>query len=203
MNKLKMGVVLVLALGVMPALALAQAALTPSITAPANGATYNVGQTINFAGAATGGTAPYSFVWTFGDNTSAFGEMYSKSYSTAGTKTVRLTASDHNAVEGETTITLNIVAGTSTDALAISNIRVTDITQTSAVIRWTTNRAADSRVIYDTVSHPDISGATGPNFGYNVSTPTTDTSPKVTEHAVTVSGLTANTQYFFRVISQE
>lgn len=201
MKNLSKLMVVAVALAVIPALALA--ATTPSVTSPANNATYNVGQSINFAGTATGGTAPYSFVWTFGDSTTAFGENYSKSYSTAGTKTVRLTASDHNAVEGETTITLNIVAGTSTDALAISNIRVTDITQTSAVIRWTTNRAADSRVIYDTVSHPDISGATGPNFGYNVSTPTTDTSPKVTEHAVTVSGLTANTQYFFRVISQE
>lgn len=197
-----MGAVLVLAFGVMPALGLAQTALTPSITAPANGATFTVGQSINFAGAATGGTAPYSFVWTFGDNTSAFGEMYSKSYSTAGTKTVRLTVNDHNAVEAEKTITLNIVAGTN-DALTISNIRVTDITQTSAVVRWTTNRAADSRVIYDTVSHPDISSATGPNFGYAFSTATSETNPKVTEHAVTVSGLSANTQYFYRVISQE
>lgn len=200
MKNLSKLMVVAMVLAVIPALALA--ATTPSITSPANNATFNVGQSINFAGTATGGTAPYSFVWTFGDSTTAFGENYSKSYTTAGTKTVRLTSSDHNAVEGETTITLNIVADDE-DALAITNIRVTDITQTSAIVRWTTNRAADSRVIYDTVSHPDISGATGPNFGYAVSTATSDTSPKVTEHAVTVSGLTANTQYFFRVISQE
>lgn len=193
--------VVALVLAVVPALALA--ATTPSITAPANNATFNVGQSIGFTGSATGGQAPYVYVWYFGDNTSAPGQNFTKSYSSTGAKTVQLVATDFAGVHATTSITVNITSGTSTDALAISNIRVTDITQTSAVIRWTTNRAADSRVIYDTVSHPDISGATGPNFGYNVSTPTTDTSPKVTEHAVTVSGLTANTQYFFRVISQE
>ena len=201
MKNLAKFMVVAVALAVIPALAFA--ATTPSITSPANNATFNVGQSISFAGSATGGTAPYSFVWTFGDSTTAFGENYSKSYATAGTKTVRLTASDHNAVEGETTITLNIVAASSTDALTISNIRVTDITQTGAIVRWTTNRAADSRVIYDTASHTDISGATGPNFGYAFSTATSETNPKVTEHAVTVSGLSANTQYFYCVISQE
>lgn len=201
MKNLAKFMVVALALAVIPALALA--ATTASITSPANNATFNVGQSINFAGTATGGTAPYSFVWTFGDSTTAFGENYSKSYTTTGTKTVRLTVSDHNAVEGETTITLNIVAGSTTSPLTISNIRVTDVTQTSAIVRWTTNRAADSRVIYDTVSHPDISSATGPNFGYAFSTATSETNLKVTEHAVTVSGLSANTQYFYRVISQE
>lgn len=202
MNKLKISLILVLAFTLGPALAVAQA-LTPTITAPANGSTFEVGETINFSASATGGTAPYSFVWTFGDATSAFGQNYAKSYTATGTKTVRLTVNDHNAVEAETTITVNILDEDDADPLTISNIRVTDITQTSAVVRWTTNRPANSRVIYDTVSHPDISGQSGPNFGYAHSTATTNTDPKVTEHVVTISGLSANTQYFFRVISQE
>jgi PKD repeat protein len=188
-------------LAMIPVLALA-ATLTPSITTPANNATVTVNTPVTFTGSATGGTAPYSYVWTFGDATSAFGESYSKTYTATGTKTVRLTVNDHNAVEADTTITINVVDA-DTSALTITNIRVTDVTQTSAIIRWTTNRAANSRVIYDTVSHTDISGQTAPNFGYANSTGTSDSDPKVLEHAVTISGLSANTQYFFRVISQE
>lgn len=180
----------------------AQTAVTASIDAPANGATVTVGTPVTFNGSATGGATPYSFVWTFGDATSAFGETFVKTYTATGTMTVRLTVNDHNAVEDETIITVNVVAGEA-DPLTISNISITDITKTSAVIHWTTNRVATSRVIYDTVSHPDISGETGPNYGYANSTGTSDTDPKVTEHSVSVTGLTADTQYYFRVISEE
>jgi len=182
--------------------AIAQTALVASITAPANGTTVNVGDPVTFNGSATGGTAPYSYVWTFGDATSAFGESYVKTYTATGTMTVRLTVNDHEAVEDDTTITINVVDEV-TNPLTITNISVTDITKTSAIIHWTTNRPADSRVIYDTVSHPSISGASAPNYGYANSTGTSDTSPKVTEHAVSVTGLTADTQYYFRVISEE
>lgn len=192
----------VLSLVLVPVLALATT-LTPSITAPANNSDVTVNTPVTFTGSATGGDAPYSFVWTFGDATSAFGESYAKTYTATGTKTVRLTVNDHNAIEAETTITINVVEADDTDPLTITNISVTDVTQTSAVIHWTTNRAADSRVIYDTVSHTDISSESAPNFGYAHSTGTSDSSPKVTAHAVTVSSLSANTQYFFRVISQE
>lgn len=192
----------IFSLALVPVLAFATT-LTPSITTPANNATVTVNTPVTFTGSATGGTAPYSYVWTFGDATSAFGESYSKTYTATGTKTVRLTVDDHNAVEADTTITINVVDAATTSALTITNIRVTDVTQTSAIIRWTPNRAANSRVIYDTVSHADISGQTAPNFGYANSTGTSDSDPKVVEHAVTISGLSANTQYFFRVISQE
>ncbi|MDO8183856.1 MAG: PKD domain-containing protein [bacterium] len=192
----------VLSLVLVPVLALATT-LTPSITAPANNSNVTVNTPVTFTGSATGGDAPYSYVWTFGDATSAFGESYSKTYTATGTKTVRLTVNDHNAIEAETTITINVVEASNTDPLTITNIRVTDVTQTGAIIRWTTNRVANSRAIYDTVSHSDISGQTAPNFGYANSTATSDSDPKVLEHAVTVSSLSANTQYFFRVISQE
>lgn len=85
-------------------------------------------------------------------------------------------------------------------APVISNIRITDITQTGATIRWTTDILADSRVIYDTVSHSTL--GTPPNFGYAFSSALQNTSPKVTEHAIALVGLTPNTQYFFRVLSQ-
>ncbi|MEK7505252.1 MAG: fibronectin type III domain-containing protein, partial [Patescibacteria group bacterium] len=81
-----------------------------------------------------------------------------------------------------------------------SNIRVTDVTQNSAIVRWTTNLGASSRVIYDTASHANLGEA--PNYGYANSTETIDTGAGVTEHAVTLTGLSPATTYYFRVISE-
>lgn len=290
----------------LPASVLA-AAPTPVISSPANNAHFTVGQTISFSASATSGVEPYSYVWTFGDSTSAFGQTASKSYSTVGTKTVRVTVAGHDELQSSvainviidaatptdttapttptiidsshdentssadtsvdiswtastdegglagysylwdnnpTTVPDNTVDGTGTslaqtltpgiwyfhikaldtagnasgvthygpititdgtnpDPLTITNISVTNVTKNSATITWTTNRVADSRVIYDTVSHPDITGQSGPNYGYVNSTETFDSATKVTTHTVTVTGLSANTKYYFRVISQE
>ncbi len=95
-----------------------------------------------------------------------------------------------------------IANGTTTEPLTISNIQVTDVTPDSALVHWTTNRAASSRVIYDAVSHPLITGQAAPNFGYASSTGTTDVDTKVIEHVVSVTGLLSSTTYYFRVISQ-
>ncbi|MBI3956493.1 MAG: fibronectin type III domain-containing protein [Candidatus Kerfeldbacteria bacterium] len=69
----------------------------------------------------------------------------------------------------------------------ISNVRATDITETTAIIRWTTNEAATSRVEY---------GLT-PSYG----TTTVEDPLLVTDHAVLLAGLTAGTTYHYRVHS--
>ncbi|NUM25286.1 MAG: hypothetical protein HUU49_01520 [Candidatus Buchananbacteria bacterium] len=69
----------------------------------------------------------------------------------------------------------------------------------TVLITWFTNKPATSRVVYDTVSHPEPGEA--PNYGYQWSTPQTDTDPKVTYHEVLISGLDPNTIYYFRPIS--
>jgi hypothetical protein len=286
-------------------LAASAAALVPVINTPANGSTVVVGQAINFSGSVTGGTPPLVPLWYFGDNTTAPGNSFTKTYTQAGNKTVyfnvvdsvgnRATATinlivnavsdttapttptiidsshDENTSSTDTSVDIswtastddgglagysylwdnnpttvpdNTVDGTGTsltqtltpgiwyfhikaldtagnasgvthygpitittvtnpDPLTITNISVTGVTKNSATITWTTNRVADSRIIYDTVSHPDISGEVAPNYGYANSTETSDSVTKVTTHTVTVTGLTANTKYYFRVISQE
>lgn len=207
MNISKSSVVAIaLAVVLTPVIVLA-ATLNVSITAPADNAEVTVNQSVVFSGQATGGEpGTYAFSWTWGDGTQTGSAnnngqtQVNKTYTTTGQKTVLLRTTDINGNTGTDTITVNVVA-TTTNALAISNVRVTDITQNSAIVRWTTNKTATSRVIYDTVSHTDISGASAPNYGYANSTATSNTDPMVTEHAVTVSGLSSNTQYFFRVIS--
>lgn len=187
--------------------AVVAAALASSVTSPANNSTFNVGQAITFTAAGSGGTPPYAYTWNFGDGSEAFGQSHAKTYTTAGTRTVTLGIHDFNQVVNSATLTVNIVDNVTpgpdpVETLTISNIRVTDIAATSAIIRWTTNRAASSRVIYDNTSHASIAGQSAPNFGYANSTATSDTTTKVIEHAVTVSGLAASTTYYFRVISQ-
>ena len=178
------------------------AALVANITSPANGASIAVGRVISFNASATGGTAPYAYVWNFSDGIERFGQTPAISYSAAGTKTVTLTVTDFEGRTANKSITLNITGSGSADDLEITNIRVTNITQTGVTILWDTNLPANSRVIYDTVSHSDISGASAPNYGYAASTPTTDNDPKVTSHSVTLSGLNPGTRYYFRVISE-
>ena len=69
----------------------------------------------------------------------------------------------------------------------------------SATITWLTNKFAASRVVYDNVSHSDISGETKPNYGYAFSSD--ENSNMVTGHSVEIAGLNSNTTYYFRPIS--
>lgn len=186
---------------VMPVGVLAQTALTANITAPANNSTFTVDQAVNFAATASGGTSPYAFVWNFGTGvTGDFSQNPSRTFTTAGARTVTLTVTDVNNASVTRTVNLTI-NDTSTPDLTISNIRIESVTTSGATLKWTTNRAATSRVVYDTQSHATL--GTAPNYGYANSTATSDTTTKVTEHSVALTGLNANTQYFFRVISQE
>lgn len=72
-----------------------------------------------------------------------------------------------------------------------------DITQTSVVVTWSTDKPSTSRVVYDTVSHPVLGAA--PNYGYANST--VEDPAKVLAHSVLVSGLTVSTTYYYRTIS--
>src|SRR6266568_3553254 len=53
-----------------------------------------VGQSVSFSATATGGTAPYTFAWTFGDGTSGTGQTPSHTYSAKGPFTATLTITD-------------------------------------------------------------------------------------------------------------
>jgi len=69
----------------------------------------------------------------------------------------------------------------------------------SVEITWFTNRDADSRVVYDIVSHPDPDFP--PSYGYAYTTDTFDSDPKVTYHSVVIDGLIPGSPYYFRPIS--
>ncbi|MGB9987033.1 PKD domain-containing protein [Salarchaeum japonicum] len=69
----------------------------------------NVGNTVTFDASATDNVGVTSLSWSFGDGASATGSSVSHAYSSPGTYTVTLTASDDagNTVEATTTITVS------------------------------------------------------------------------------------------------
>ncbi|MBY0328737.1 peptidoglycan-binding protein [Patescibacteria group bacterium] len=74
-------------------------------------------------------------------------------------------------------------------APVLSAISAGSLAQTTAVITWTTNELSDSQVEYGTTT----------SYG---SLTTTDNT-LVTSHSVSLTGLTANTTYHYRVISKD
>jgi subtilisin family serine protease len=85
-----------------------------------------------------------------------------------------------------------INAGAALAAPQISNVQVTSISETTAVITWTTNTPSDSIVQYGTASS---SWDSYPNTGSDAA--------RVTSHSITISGLTQETDYYFRVGSTD
>jgi hypothetical protein len=76
-----------------------------------------------------------------------------------------------------------------TTAPIISNIQATSITDTSAVITWTTDETSDSEVQYGTApgSYPSSENNTS----------------MVTSHSINLTGLSQNTTYYYRVRSED
>lgn len=165
----------------------------------------------------TSGLAGYSYAWSHDASGVTPGAVLtvattSTDYLADGVWYFHVIAIDNSANQSSPITNFGPITigdnGTTTDNFFIKNIRVTDITPTSAIIHWRTENPdgtghlSDSRVIYDTASHPDISGFTAPNFGYVYSTVTSDAGTKVIEHTVQVTNLTPATRYYFRVLSQ-
>jgi len=76
------------------------------------------------------------------------------------------------------------------DPPVISNIAVTNVTPTSATVSWSTNNPADGQVDYGTTTAYGFASASANNF------------QGALNHSVTLSSLTSNTAYHFRVRSK-
>lgn len=115
----------------------------------------------------------------------------------------------NTAVEDTYIVTYNAVdtegnpATPVTRTVVVSSLEVSAETNTSTetssiTLTWVTSHPATSRIVWDTVSHNPVVVA-GPNYGYASSTVEDPT--LVTNHSVTVDGLSAGTQYFLRPVS--
>ncbi|MGI8686027.1 MAG: PQQ-dependent sugar dehydrogenase [Acidimicrobiales bacterium] len=93
------------------------------------------------------------------------------------------------APSSASTYTAIFAASGDTTPPVISNVRVSQVTRTSAVITWTTNEASDSQVEYGRTSALGSSTARDP--------------AGLTSHSQRISGLSGFTTYYYRVRSSD
>ena len=168
--------------------------LTPGIVITSPVAAVNVTGTISLSANASDSTNGIGGVTFKVDGTTVGSEItvptsgstYSTTYNasslSSGNHTISAVA--RNTVNNTTTASVVVTVA----APLISAINQTP-TANSVTITWTTDIAANSAVSY------------GPTSSYGTTTSTTDNSPKVTSHSVTISSLTACTTYHYAVTS--
>ncbi len=123
-------------------------------------------------------TSPYSISW---DTKTASNSAHTL------TATARDAAGNH-ATSDQAAVTVNNIVVADTTPPKISNISVT-ITRSSATVTWLTDEHADSQVEYGTTI----------SYGQ----PTALNTALVTSHTQTLTGLSANTSYNYRIKSKD
>jgi|GEM_PF-6503273 hypothetical protein len=164
---------------------------TVSMTAPANGATVS-GSSVTVSATASDnvGVAGVQFKLDGGNlgaevTTSPYSVTWNTTSAANGSHTLSAVARD---AAGNTATAVN-VSVTVANPPVISGISASSITQTSAVIGWTTNIPSSSQVNYGTTT------------AYGSST-TLDTT-LVTSHSQSLASLTASTVYHYQVVSKD
>lgn len=167
---------------------------TPSTTSPTSDTTPSWTWTASTDAGGLHPTTPYSLQWSM-DNTFSTGvqnttvSTNSFTHSTElseGTWYFKVKAVDTLSQESAFSSAGSVVIDTSESA--ISNIQ-TNPTNSQVEITWATNEQASSRVSYGLTS------------SIGSQTPQINTSPRVTDHSVTITGLKSCTRYYYKVTS--
>jgi PKD repeat protein len=89
------------------------------------------GQSVSFAGTASGGTSPYAYSWNFGDGATATGQNSSHIYSSVGTYTATLTVTDASSPQQKAvaskTVTVTVPALAASFTFAPSSPQVNSL----------------------------------------------------------------------------
>ena len=84
-------------------------AIAPAVTAVANPASGSAPLLVTFSANAAGGTAPYSYAWTFGDGGTGTGSATAHTYTSAGTYNAQVTVTDGAGLQARAVMTVTVV----------------------------------------------------------------------------------------------
>ena len=120
--------------------------IATATTAPSSG---DAPLSVTFGGSATGGTAPYTYAWAFGDGGTSTAQNPTHNYTSAGTFTATLTVTDAaSATDADTkTITVSVASGDSCLS-STSNLFMNACSAATA-----TKRPLGSNATYGAASH--------------------------------------------------
>lgn len=162
-------------------------------TAPAGG-DYSAAQTVTLSSSdALSGLKEIRYT-TDGSVPTVSSALYSTPMLISQNTTLKAIAIDN---AGNISETMTAVYGI---AAQISGQSISETSSELVIIKWTTDKPATSRVVYDTIPHTVIGSA--PNYGYANSTQEQDIAAKVSNHAVSLAGLVPGTTYYYRTISK-
>lgn len=138
--------------------------------------------TWSISSAASNGTA------SVGDPGNSTAISYTPTADYYGSDSFVVQASDGQG--GTDTITVNVTIRDKT-APVISSLSASVTASTSASFSWTTNEQASTKVSYGVTS------------SYGMNSTETDTSPRVTSHSKSLTGLLSCTKYHYKVVSTD
>ena len=93
----------------------------PAATASASPTATDVGQSVSFTSAPSGGTTPFAVLWDFGDGSASAAASPSHIFATPGTYSVHLTATDAVGVSATATATVTVAPAPTATASASTN----------------------------------------------------------------------------------
>src|SRR6266566_3158650 len=79
------------------------------------------GQVVTFTGTASGGTAPYTFSWTFGDEATGNGNPVTHTYTTSGSYTATLSVTDSKGATGAASTAVTVTGTQPTSVIVASD----------------------------------------------------------------------------------
>ncbi|MBO0888246.1 PKD domain-containing protein [Candidatus Bathyarchaeota archaeon] len=97
------------------------------------------GESVAFTASVSGGTAPYSYQWNFGDGATATSASPTHKYSVAGTVTVSLTVKDNSSPQQTATTQQTIVVSNPSTGLSARFTFTPSTPQTNQTITYTGN----------------------------------------------------------------
>ena len=161
-----------------------------SLTAPSNGA--SVGGSVSLTASASDNVAVAGVTFkvngvTIGSEvtTPPYTVAWDTTATSSGSKTITATARD---TSGNVTVSSSISVTVDNTPPVISSIATSTVNNTNATVTWSTNEAANSKVVY------------GTSLSYGAAS---SSALLLTSHSIVLSGLTASTTYHYAVVSTD